>query len=404
MDPTVPAPPVILSPDIGIETPAPARWSNAGGSEESLSSAEVPENPDRRASIISTSDQHAHGDADANGNGNGNGSGSGNASASKEKERERERERATVPSACVQCRSKHLKCDGLSPCTRCSSNSYECIYVRSRRGFKGPRRNGTPGKPMPVAGNVDRSCPLVYPAARNTPNVANGLATPPETRLMTLAEPGVVPLYDLSQEIVSFEPRPMPPGTDLRERCIEAFFYHFHPAHPFILPRKSYFALRKEKPLDHLDAALRYVGSFYVPQAPTVALGLEAERIIYDSACPKDEFRVQAMLILVIGLDGYTYQEKALSILIEAQDLAMELGMNKREYAYLNGNGSNMLEESWRRTWWELYIVDGMIAGVHQKSNFRMKDIPADVALPCEEKEYASGVSAMRGISKHQKY
>ncbi|KUJ23752.1 uncharacterized protein LY89DRAFT_1899 [Mollisia scopiformis] len=56
------------------------------------------------------------------------------------------REGATMRSACVQCRSKHLKCDGLNPCSRCSSNSFECVYVRSRRGFKGPRRNDVVSK------------------------------------------------------------------------------------------------------------------------------------------------------------------------------------------------------------------------------------------------------------------
>jgi len=141
----------------------------------------------------------------------------------------------------------------------------------------------------------------------------------------------------------------------------------------------------------HLEAAMRYVGSFYVEQAPTVSLGLEAERLLYHADCPKDGFRVQAMLILSIGLDGYTYQEKALQILIDAQDLALELGMNRREFAALSGNNLSFLEESWRRTWWELYVVDGMIAGVHQKSTFRMKEIAADVALPCEEKQFASG-------------
>src|SRR6187402_3287463 len=62
------------------------------------------------------------------------------------KDIDKDKERATVPSACVQCRSKHLKCDGLNPCTRCSSNSFDCVYVRSRRGFKGPRRNGIQSK------------------------------------------------------------------------------------------------------------------------------------------------------------------------------------------------------------------------------------------------------------------
>lgn len=152
-------------------------------------------------------------------------------------------------------------------------------------------------------------------------------------------------------------------------------------------------ALRKEKPLDCLEAAMRYVGSFYVEQAPTIELGLEAERLVYHRDIPRDGFRVQALLVLAIGLDGYTYQEKALQILVEGQNLALELGMNKRDFAFMNGKGSSVLEESWRRTWWELYVIDGMIAGVHQQSLFRLNEIHADVALPCEEKEYIAGVS-----------
>jgi hypothetical protein len=238
------------------------------------------------------------------------------------------------------------------------------------------------------------SCPMINPnASRGTSHIPSGLVTPPDHRLQAVPRANDLPLYETGQELVSFDQKPLPPGLDLRERCIEAFFYHFYPAHPFTLPRESFFALRKERPLSHLEASMRWVGSFYVREAPTVALGMEAERSVYHSVCPKDAFQVQAMLILAIGLDGHTYQEKALQILVDAQDLALEFGMNKREFASMNGNGSAMLEESWRRTWWELYIVDGMIAGVHQKSTFRMKEIAADVALPCEEKEFALGVS-----------
>lgn len=151
--------------------------------------------------------------------------------------------------------------------------------------------------------------------------------------------------------------------------------------------------LRKEKPLQHLEAAMRYIGSFYLAQASTTASAAEAERAVYNMTCPKDGFKVQAMLILAIGLDGYTLQEKALQFLVQAQDVALELGMNRREFASSNGNGLNFLEESWRRTWWELFVVDGMIAGVHQRSAFRLNDIPAEVGLPCEEEQYANGVS-----------
>lgn len=306
------------------------------------------------------------------------------------------KDRATVPSACVQCRSKHLKCDGLSPCTRCSSNSLECVYIKSRRGFKGPRKNTqnkTNAALAPPNPSAPRACPLVHPnAVKTSSNVPSGLVTPPENRLQMPQAPVDLAPYDIGRELTAFDSKQVANGLDLRERCIEAFFYHFYPAHPFLLPRSSFLALRKVRKLNALEAAMRYVGSFYISKAPTTALGLEAERSVYHEDCPKDGFTVQAMLILTIGLDGYTYQEKALQILIDAQDLALELGMNTRDFALLNGEGSAFLEESWRRTWWELYVVDGMIAGVHQKSSFRLDEIASYVLLPCEEKEYASGV------------
>jgi hypothetical protein len=45
------------------------------------------------------------------------------------------KERVTVPSACVACRSKHLKCDGLSPCTRCSTNSKKSRFLNKTRAL-----------------------------------------------------------------------------------------------------------------------------------------------------------------------------------------------------------------------------------------------------------------------------
>jgi hypothetical protein len=49
--------------------------------------------------------------------------------------------RAAVAVACVACRSRHLKCDGESRCGRCVAEGLQCSYVKSRRGWKGPRKN-----------------------------------------------------------------------------------------------------------------------------------------------------------------------------------------------------------------------------------------------------------------------
>lgn len=49
--------------------------------------------------------------------------------------------RASVAVACVQCRIRHLKCDGGVRCSRCRTDNVECTYVKSRRGWKGKRKN-----------------------------------------------------------------------------------------------------------------------------------------------------------------------------------------------------------------------------------------------------------------------
>ncbi|CUS09970.1 unnamed protein product [Tuber aestivum] len=46
-----------------------------------------------------------------------------------------------VANACTECRGRHLKCDaGVPSCGRCVADGRECSYVKSRRGWKGSRR------------------------------------------------------------------------------------------------------------------------------------------------------------------------------------------------------------------------------------------------------------------------
>lgn len=46
-----------------------------------------------------------------------------------------------VANACTECRARHLKCDaGVPSCGRCLADRRECSYVKSRRGWKGSRR------------------------------------------------------------------------------------------------------------------------------------------------------------------------------------------------------------------------------------------------------------------------
>ncbi|OTB04997.1 hypothetical protein M426DRAFT_57731 [Hypoxylon sp. CI-4A] len=312
----------------------------------------------------------------------------------------------TVQAACLACRAKHLKCDGKTPCSRCLSSESICTYVASRRGYKGPRRNAAPNpnkrhaSDSPSSSNSD-SCPMLLGATVSTAapssiasfHPALGIAESPTT---SYAPPGMngLQLYrnpylnGISGALVETNTRPQ----TVPERCIDSFYYYFYPGHPTVLPKEHLLKLSKERDIDHLLAAMRWVGSLYIDAGPSRATFFEeAMRLTHARDVVKDGYLVQAMVILLIGLDGSCQQEKAREILSDVERIAIEIGLYQRAYATIHGGGNPRLEESWRRTWWDLFVVDGMVAGVHRQTNFLLFDIVADVGLPCEEHEYTSG-------------
>lgn len=189
---------------------------------------------------------------------------------------------------------------------------------------------------------------------------------------------------------------PIGPVVSIADKCLDSFYHHYHGAHPFVLPKAQFLRHVREtgQPLEHLLTAIRYVGALFLDAGPARASYLdEALRLCHSPATPKDGFLVQALLLLVVALDGSCRQDKARDLLGEAESIAVEIGLNTRQFAALHGRGNPVVEESWRRTWWDLYVCDGMVAGVHRVTSFLLYDVAADVALPCEESEYLSGVS-----------
>ncbi|KAK0621461.1 hypothetical protein B0T17DRAFT_291385 [Bombardia bombarda] len=331
----------------------------------------------------------------------------------------------SVPAACLACRGKHLKCDGLNPCSRCTSSNAECVYIASRRGYKGPRRNmaSNPNKrhassSPPYSGPTD-SCPMMLghtPVSIPPPPLPafNPTIVLPEqspiSYTSTPALPHNIPIYRnpfaptvmepnamaLTTTTASGPPTTQPPAMSLPEKCFEAFYHYFHAGHPFVLPKEYLLRLLKEGSTPNLDvlmAAIRYVGSLYIEKAGPARATLldEAVRLCYLPTTAKDGFLIQALLLIIVGYDGSCEQARARELLADCERLAIEIDLNKREFATMHGHGNPVLEESWRRTWWDLYVCDGMIAGVHRVTNFLLFDIAADVGLPCEEHQYLIG-------------
>ncbi|KAK0127352.1 hypothetical protein ONS96_006901 [Cadophora gregata f. sp. sojae] len=296
-------------------------------------------------------------------------------------------ERSTVSSACIPCRSKHLKCDGHQPCSRCATQGYGCIYLKSRRGYKGPAvtRNQSSAMESSKKDNNERTRQCIA----NTAMAIDDLV--PESVPNDLSVSFDYAL--VSQNWASIPPRVQSPSMNIRRRCMEAFFQYFYAAHPFLPPQQQFFESLKVGPArDHLETAIIYLGSRYVRGASPSAHLLDLDCFILQQDLPRDVSTVQAMLLFALGLDGNNERKKAVEVLIKAQKFALELGMNQREFAVLNGRGSTIYEESIRRTWWEIYVVSVMVAAFHGKRACQLSGVVSSTPLPCEERDFIDGI------------
>ncbi|KKY18556.1 putative c6 transcription factor [Phaeomoniella chlamydospora] len=181
------------------------------------------------------------------------------------------------------------------------------------------------------------------------------------------------------------------------EKHVSLYYLYFHPAHPILVPQKVHAS--RNYP-DYLQHVIQYIGSHYLP-VPTTTLysGIMAELCRTDIKSP---CMVQARLLYSIALNGCNDIKNAQWILAAAVQLALELGMNERDFAEIHSGGLPIEAESLRRTWWELYVVDGYMAALWRKSGFSANSVDPDVLLPCEESLYSEGACASQSPSFSQ--
>lgn len=297
-------------------------------------------------------------------------------------------------------RNKHIKCNGLDPCSYCVERHLECVYVVSRRGNYPRRqghhlRNGTRKANKPAdnsshsAATVDSMTVSSSPSASDSPSNAfndpRGIEASIATTELPLGPPAASKLHENAS---------LGPMNKLADSALEAYYYYCFPAHPFVLPR-AYVAYVVAMPAgDALLAAMRWTGSLFIKISPAArdSLFATAYNMVRDDSLPRNGYLAQAMLVLVIGMNGVCKRDSAAELLQKLEDIALEIGLHRREFATSHGNELAVVEESWRRTWWELYTVDAMVAGVHRKTKFPLYAVDSGVALPCEEDEYLAGV------------
>ncbi|KAL2847523.1 hypothetical protein BJY01DRAFT_212476 [Aspergillus pseudoustus] len=298
--------------------------------------------------------------------------------------------------ACLACRSRHLKCDGKRPsCSRCAEISQECNYARSRRGgldraalaerrkrlAEGGSGNGN-GISTTVAVAEDWTAPGLLPAQSEFVDAS-------------FAGAGLLSGFrvdDSSTPTTSFQSHMVSIETDV---LIDSYYKNFHRFHPFVLPQRymirHYQDPSKRVSLQPLIAAMRLIGHIYAFREWPDQLQTQLESYCAQAGS-LDPVVVQARLLHSIALFWYDDKNQAKIESDNAISLAIDLQIHRDEFAAQYAADDPVLAESWRRTWWMLFIIEAYYAGTLGTMEMRLVDVDATVKLPCEEDEYESGV------------
>ena len=276
----------------------------------------------------------------------------------------------SAPVACLNCRDRHVKCDGnLAGCARCKTANVSCCFLPSRRGRRYP----------PTPHLADLSDPSASPVGISpTPSICQ--QTSDDLFAFTaLAD------SDMGNTTGPAHPQPVTScGTDL----VMLYFLHFHPAHPFL---PSHGPFLQSDPPTYLIDLVKVVGSHYI--SPTF---VNTDRINNLQATVQDAVltleKIQALLLLSIIQHARILPRAAKECLGQAIDGTLQLGLQHRDTAEREALRNPVLAESLRRTWWEVFILDTLLAAVQVEGSLQlMLDETPDVVLPCSEPEEYDG-------------
>ncbi|KAI9373374.1 hypothetical protein BJX61DRAFT_383922 [Aspergillus egyptiacus] len=312
-------------------------------------------------------------------------------------------QRASGPSllACLSCRHKHLKCDGVTPvCSRCASTGAECQYTPSRRGYKGPskKRRANPSSPEQTPADMkpvfDQNSVSYYnvPVDWSYQDSFSYVPTPSLPLSTTSDSPTFIEQPTTSQQVLT-STTPLTPESSSSSfsndgYLVDIYYQFFHPSHPILPPTR---VLQKKRVPAFLEQVIKFIGSHF-----TTAVSSETYRPTIVTTVMEQEpsvEKVQALLLLAIVLHSRNERGKAGECLVAAVDLAFELGLHTREFAITMGEGDPLREECLRRTWWELFIIEGMLTALGVQQTFRTHLVPLEVPLPCEERIYQDGLT-----------
>lgn len=290
-----------------------------------------------------------------------------------------------VSLACVPCRSRHSRCDAIHPtCSQCRDTSRTCEYAKSRR-------NRTKFARSNLHQQSSREQRPEW-RAQEVQEVQHPPAVQLRSDLDFDHEPHTMPSIDRSSASIS----DASPGPKKHSKMLNTYYASFHRAHPVVLPSHTMKQRlhNNEHSIRHLLPTMQFIASLYeADPLNTSETRPRIEDIVSSiESPPSDGFTVQALLLVAIAThsnDDFVYARELLDKAIQS---ALAMGMSNQSFARDNGEGDPVLEESWRRTWWLLYMTDGIFSRIRHCWTFSLHGVRADVDLPCEEALYHAGV------------
>ncbi|KAL4996013.1 hypothetical protein BDV10DRAFT_121501 [Aspergillus recurvatus] len=286
--------------------------------------------------------------------------------------------------ACLPCRHRHVKCDAVMPaCTRCRTTSTECQYVRSRRGLRNHGRKSSPKALDETAFSIgadtlpswlDAACP-------------SDLSIDAAQALLQPHDGSMIQEFSLDDTLALSEAELVTPEVAY-DPMVQLYYENFHPSHPFMVPRNALGTSLCYLIPSQLLSIMRYIGAHYYPDPSLKQAFRQAALNASSDQSIEGGFQVQALLLLAIVDHSHCHEQSAHRLIQAAVNLALEIGLNCRRFASEHSYDHAVLEESWRRTYWELYVVDGLVAAMREQSSFRLYHQPVSVQLPCDEKMY----------------
>ncbi|RBA14357.1 hypothetical protein FPRO05_03149 [Fusarium proliferatum] len=293
--------------------------------------------------------------------------------------------------ACLECRTKHVKCDAKQPrCSRCTAYDKACQYTASRRGG------------LDRAALTERRRRLAKNSDAQLDRIASEISVAVSDEGITLADESVtgadcLEVFHASLPVPTpvLENRETPNfshGGLTDDSLVKSYYANFHHLHPFAPPYKHLVQLSQALAFNFspLIASMRLIGHIYDTHQWSESLSSAAEAQLSQSK-PSDAVQVQARLLYSIALFWYTFKAEAKEQMDAAIDVAIKLEMHKKEFATTWGFADQIMVECWRRTWWMLFIADASYAGTLGTMNFKTLHVEPTAELPCEEADYESG-------------